>query len=63
MNNERLLALSKLSIERDIVSNYQRYSYFKERVIDHFSISKTRSIHLLYKNTSLTFYNLFYLLL
>lgn len=49
MGNERLSALSTLSIEKDIVGNCRKYPHFKERVIDHFATSKTRRLDLLFK--------------
>lgn len=49
MGNERLSALSTLSIEKDIVGNCSKYPHFKERVIDHFATSKTRRLELLFK--------------
>lgn len=49
MGNERLSALSTLSIEKDIVGNCSKYPHFKDKVIDHFATSKTRRLDLLFK--------------
>ncbi|XP_050292838.1 uncharacterized protein LOC126733546 [Anthonomus grandis grandis] len=49
MKNEWLPALSTLSIEKDIVGDYNRHPQFKEKIIDNFAMSKSRRIELLYK--------------
>lgn len=49
MGNERLSALATLSIEKEIVGNYNKYPNFKDKVIDHFATTKTRRLELIFK--------------